>query len=366
MVVAIVVMTVAALVGAYGGPSGTAQARRGGFVSVRAPNPNRAPQAVTISSSKTGRVLQVLISDPYHGMQVDSTSLDRSGHVWVTLTSGPRCRTPGLSSCGGEPRSCRGEVVRVTPWTGRVQTVLTAPDDQLIGDGQPSPDGRFLAYQDGTCNRAYSNQHLVVRNLDTGQSWNIGNALPPCHVLYGITWTGNGRQLAVVYGASVVTASTAERFHVSATDWGDGFCAESKRNGLAVIDARRSQPGLVGSFLHADPDCQISSATATTAGYAAVETCGGVREEYSTGPIRLLLLSPKLQIVSRRKLGACTGGTEIAAGPGHKVLIAAQQGWCHPSRDRMVLTVVHGASAKAILDLPVGGYDDNEIQSISW
>lgn len=354
---------VAVLVAACGGPTGTPQARRGGFVSVRAPNPNRPPVAVTISDSETGRVLQVLIPDPYHGLQVDSTAVDRSGHVWVTLTSGPACPGPG-ESCDSPPRSCKGEVVRITPWTGRIQTVLTAPDDQLIGDGQPSPNGKLLAYQDGTCNRAYFNQHLVVRDLRTGQSWNIGNALPPCHVLGGITWTDDGQHLAVVYGASAVTAATVKRNHEDRRDLGDGYCAGSKRNGLAVIDARRSQPGLVGSFMHADPNCQISSATATVGGYAAVESCGGVRQEYTTGPIRLLLISPHLQILSRRNIGDCAPGSEIAANRANRLLIAVQRG-CDPSIGHMMLLAGHGTKLKAVLDLPVGG-DNYQVQSISW
>src|SRR5215475_686746 len=177
------------------------------FVGVRALPGHSGTQAVTISDAIMGRIQRVVLADPWHGMDVVSTAVDAVGRIWVTLANGPRC-TSNVAGCGPVPDSCAGEVVRIEPSTGALTTVLKASASELIGDAQPSPDGKLVAYLDGSCDRSFFNQHLRVRDIGSGRSWSIGTGLAVCHSLGRIAWTKDGSHLVVSYGQSRLAQGT--------------------------------------------------------------------------------------------------------------------------------------------------------------
>lgn len=309
--------------------------------------------------ASSGRPVRWLLSEPYHGMSVDATAVDRVGRVWVTLTSGPVC-TSDIASCGPKPNSCAGEVITLDPSTDSTATVLTASPGELIADAQPSPDGRYLAYLDGRCDRSYFNQYIRVRNLATGTSQTIGAGLAPCHDLGSLSWRADGTQLAVVYGRSRVNKATAPKYD------GVGTCRDPAPSGLTVLAALTAQPGANGPTATADAGCEITAATATRTGYAAIEGCGHP-SSYLSGPVRLLRYSPQLRPTASTSLGRCVDGAALRADDTGTVLLGATYQFCNPPGKPGPKTVAftdHGHGPTTFYAKPNGGED--AFTAISW
>lgn len=324
------------------------------FVAVRARSGQDGSQVVTVSDATTGRIQRVVLPDPWQGMQVNSTAVDAAGEVWVTLASGPRC-TSNVAGCGPVPGSCAGEVVKIDPLTGMPTPVLKASSSELIGDAQPSPKGRLLAYLDGSCNRSYFNQHLQVRDLATGRSWSIGTGLAVCHSLGSIGWTLDGSDLVVSYGPSSLTPSTT-------SSYGYGTCKQSDPNELAVVPALQPAAGLPGNQLPMDPNCQAEAVTATRRGYAAIEACGST-DNYLSGPASLVLIDSTFHVTTRSHIGTCVDGAELRADSSGSDLLGSSYQFCNPpgkSPPRFVTFTDTGGGPHNIIDAP------NSLTSISW
>ncbi|OJV24683.1 MAG: hypothetical protein BGO26_19205 [Actinobacteria bacterium 69-20] len=328
----------------------------GAFVAVRAVAPPGDSREVTISDAHTGRMLRVVLPDPWHGMQVQATAV-ASGKVWVTLSSGPRCSS-GVEGCGPVPGSCAGQVITIAPTDGTPSVALTAPADELIADAKPSPDGSLLAYLDGSCDSSYFNQHLQVRDLRTGRSWSIGAALAMCHSLGSISWTPNGQNLVVAYGPSTLPPGAAG-------DYGHGTCQSPGPAQLAVVPALQGAPDLPGVHTAMDADCQAAAVTATKDGYAAIEACGS--PDYLSGPALLLALDPTLHITKRTSIGACVDGAELTAGSDFTDLLGSSYQFCNPpgtTPPRTRTFTDTGIGPHTVIDTANSGTD--AVTAISW
>lgn len=329
----------------------------GTFASVRVVGPH-GREAVTISNAVTGRVENVLLPDPWHGMQTSSTAVDSTGRIWVTLTSGPRCSS-NVAGCGPVRNSCSGEVITIDPATGKPTTVFKAPRSELIGDAQPSPNRRLVAYLDGSCNNSYFNQHLQVRDLASGRSWSIGTDLAPCHSLGSISWNRGGTALAVLYGPSTVGAGESGSY-------GYGTCKQPQANGLAVVPALQASTGFPATTMVMDPNCEAEAVTTMTGGYAAIEACAK-NNSYIEGPAFLVTIDSTLRITSRSPIGACVDGAELRSDTTGSDLLGTSYQFCNPpgtSQPRTVTFADMGSGTHDIIDETNGG--SSSVSAISW
>jgi hypothetical protein len=319
--------------------------------------------AVTISDATTGRVQSVVLPDPWHGMEVDSTAVDSVGRLWVTLTSGPRC-TSNVNGCGPLQDSCSGEVITIDPATGKRTTVFKALRSELIGDAQPSPDRRLVAYLDGSCNNSYFNQHLQIRDLASGRSWSIGTGLVVCHSLGSIAWTRDGASLAVFYGPSTVAAGDTP------SSYGYGSCKQSAPRELAVVPALQAATGLPARTMAVDANCEAEAVTTLRDGYAAIEGCAKNNNPingYISGPAFLLVIDSTFHITSRSQIGMCVDGAELRAGTSGSDLLGTSYQFCNPpgtSQPRYVTFVDIGNGPHNVIDVPNEG--SSSVSAISW
>ncbi|MCW2538965.1 MAG: hypothetical protein JWN95_690 [Frankiales bacterium] len=323
------------------------------FVAVRPLPGHTGSRAVTLSDLETGQLTSVVLPQPWHGMTVNATAVDEARRIWVSLSSGPNC-TSNVAGCGPQPGSCHGQIVQINPGTGKPTVVVTAPAGQLIGDAQPSPDGKLVAYLEGTCDRSYFNQHIRVRSLATGASWTIGAGLIVCHTLNSLAWTPDSTTLAVVYGASLVTGTH--------TEYGRGSCAETAPNELATVPALTGATGLPGRLIAVDPGCEAKAATATGTGYAAIEACSAKAgsSDYLGGPAWLLVYNATARVSRRTPIGSCLDGAELRTDTTHTSLLGSSYQFCNPPGTTDPHTVTFTASGprlSTIINEPNGGED---------
>lgn len=284
-------------------------------------------------------------------MQVDSTAVDAAGRIWVTLSSGPRCSS-NVAGCGPIPNSCAGEVITINASTAKLATVLKATRGELIADAQPSPNGALLAYLDGTCNKSYSNQHLVIRDITSGQSWTIGTALEVCHSLSSLSWTPDSKNIVVTYGASLVASADMP------ANYGSGLCRQPGPGELVVVPALAAATRLPGAAMPMEPNCQIEATTATRGGYAAIEICGVTDHDFA-GPAYLVLINPALQVTSRSQIGTNVGDAELRADANGTNLL----GTIGVSPARTVTFTDTGSGPRDVLS-QANGY--TTVTSVSW
>lgn len=327
----------------------------GSFVAV-----SQREQKLGLFEASSGRVIRWLLTEPYQGMTVTATAVDHTGHIWVTVSRGPAC-TSGLAGCGPKSNSCAGNVIKIDPSTDAMTTVLVAPPGTLIADAQPSPDGRYLAFLDGRCDRSYFNQYIRVQDLTSGASWTIGADLLPCHSLGSLSWTSDGKHLAAAYGRSLVTSARA------AAGYGAGTCLAPAVAKIAIVPARSGQPRINGRAAGAQAGCEIKAVTATATGYAAIEGCRGAKRSYLSGPVRLLRYSTHLQRSVEANLGTCVDGAELRTDHTGTALLGTTYQFCNPPGKPDPKTVVFtdpDHRPVTFYEQPNGGED--AFSAISW
>ena len=317
-------------------------------------------QKLGLFDASSGHVVRWLLTEPYQGMTVTATAVDHHGRIWATVSRGPAC-TSNVSGCGPKPDSCAGKVIRLNPLTGAITTILTAPRGALIDDAQPSPDGRYLAFLDGRCDRAYFNQYIRVRDLTTGDSWTIGADLMPCHSLGSLSWAADGKHLVAGYGRSVVTSADA------AAGYGAGTCLTPAAAGVVVIPALSGAPRVDGPTAAAQAGCAIEAVTATNTGYAAIERCGGAKDSYLSGPVRLIRYSTHLRRSVETTIGACVDGAELRTDGTGTALLGTTYQFCNPPGRPGPKTVAftdHRHKPTTFYERPNGGQD--VYRAVSW
>lgn len=289
---------------------------RGDFVALA--NSAGAP-AIMLFDSRTGDAVRKLLPGTRDGMTVTGLSLDRSGNLWITYSSGPRLKAPGLAGGEPEPNTCANEIAVLHASTGRVSVFLHTGDNIQISAASISPDGQQLAYLESGCATGYFNSYIRVTEIASGRSWAIGQQVPRCHAITDPVWTSDGRDLVVAYAPPA-----AAHWHGP-----QGTCQAPLREELVRVPAAAAQPMLRGSVAQAQAHCQITSAAGLAGGQVlAIEACGG--PQYLAGPARLLLYDSRLRLARQLPLGRCTDGNELSADrTGSQVLVAAYL-FCNP------------------------------------
>jgi hypothetical protein len=325
------------------------------FVADRFPPGQHGKQAVTISSATTGRILSVLLPDPWEGMAVNSTAV-ATGLVWVSLWRGPAC-SGDVAGCGPRPNSCASEVLRINPTSGASTVVLRGGPNELISDAHPNPQGGRLAYLASSCARSFGGGHVVIEDLADGHRWSIGAGLPVCHYLGSLAWTPSGSALVAVYGPSPLHAGQG-------ANYGYGTCVGGPANRVAVVPASHGARGLPGSRAEADPGCQIEAVAPAASGYVAIEACGG--PGFLDGKAYLLTYGPRLAIRTRTPIGACLDGAELAASHNSQHLLGNSYQYCNPpgtlSQDIAFVETTNGP--KTIID--ERHTDTATVSALSW
>lgn len=329
------------------------------FVAVRLLSAQPVSWGVTVNNAANGNLEEVVLPQTWEGMTANSTAVDQAGRVWVTLSRGPRCSTPGLATCHPVPGSCASAVVRINPRTGDPEAMLEGSDNEFIEDAQPSPNGKYLAYVVAPCTLA-SDHYLRIRDLITGRSWTIGKRLMACQSLSSVAWSPNGKDLAIDYERSRPSTPIAHG------------CGTSQSGELAVVPAMRGAVDFPGRRVRM-ANCQADAVAATTKGYAAVEACGSLNGfQRRSGPASLVLFDRGLHVTSRTSIGACLwGSVELASGAWEFSLLGVFEHYCvstipgspTPPRTTVLFTDT-GSGPKTVVDKLDG---DIEIYSdVSW
>ncbi|MGH9088081.1 MAG: hypothetical protein ACRDYZ_08205 [Acidimicrobiales bacterium] len=331
------------------------------FVAVSPPPGQDGPWAVTVNDAATGDVEHVVMPAVARHMGVDTTAVDRRCRIWLTFSHGPRCA--GDTAGCGIPGTCASAVVRIVPKTGAAKAVLIGSGNELVEDAQPSPGGELLAYVVATCTRT-PGKYLVVDDLATGRSWTIGRALAPCHSFGSLSWSPDGKDLALAYGRSALR-----------TVGGSRMCGTPLPKELAVVPAMRPAPRLPGRRVHMDPNCQANAVAATRTGFAVLEACGR-KYGYRTGPAPLVFFDLMLHETSRSSVGHCLGTSgELRADPSRSDLLGSTQQSCNPMTIPLpklaparytVLFTDNGSGVHTVIDRRQGGPSWGTFSHVSW
>jgi hypothetical protein len=278
---------------------------------------------VALSDARTGTVLRRLLpATTGTGMQVSGLALDRVGDLWITYSKGP---ISGGQVAGGDPHphTCANEIDVVHVGTGRVTVVMRSGDNILIGDAQPSPDGRQLVYTESACTAQFDSYLRVTdlrSDLEPGRSWTLDQSGPGCHLLESPAWSTSGRALLVNYGPPSEPGADSQT----------GACPVWYAGRLVTLDPAKSQPGLAGPTVRADAGCQINSVVGLADDdVLAIEGCG-TAPEFLDGPAQLLVMDAKSHLVRRLALGDCTDGNELSANPAGTAVLVSAYLYCNP------------------------------------
>jgi hypothetical protein len=294
------------------------------FLSLWSPSRKSGPVLEQFSLDN-GRALRQLATVPENASQPEAGP-DNS--IWLTMSTGPRLRN---NTAGGdpEPDSCSGSVVRLNLDSGTTQTVLTAASSQKIYDAVPSPDGRLLVMETGSCNRSYFNEHLLVKELQSGRQWTIGADAAPCHEISTPSWHRGGTELAFVYGP----ATGAGVPETPRNDLGEGICSSLRPGEVATIPALHASQLSSARLIAPPKECSYETAVFDAWGIAATEGCekGTARGFKGFGEDRgdcyLVQLNSRGQVTARFPLRREPNPTRLASSPsGALVLVTEENG----------------------------------------
>lgn len=253
-------------------------------------------------SLKTGRRLGTVARVPVAtGESVSLPAARPGGPVLLTFSSGARCAGPpgggpSAGPCIPLANSCTGRVESLSPATGAVSTLLTAPSSTLVTDAVPSPDGRMVVMASAGCETSYFDASLVVRNLASGRQWSIGADAARCHEIGRPAWSADGSRLVFPYGPSILPHQTKP----SASE----FCSVPRYSRLVVVPAGHASSTTAWKLILADKGCSFESATFDRRGIAAAEGCRhgdprGFSANPGLGDAYLLQLNRHDRVVAR-------------------------------------------------------------------
>lgn len=120
----------------------------------------RTKRALALLSSTDGRPVRNLAVTTANGFSaLADPSRGPNGDVWFVRAPGP----------------CGGRIVRIDAATGRASVVVNRSGVN-VGGPVASPDGRWLAFRESSCDPRNSANQLVLRDLSTGDE---RRSLPP-------------------------------------------------------------------------------------------------------------------------------------------------------------------------------------------
>ena len=176
-----------------------------------------SPDYLSAFSTHDGRRLANLLNlDRLPGhLQLNSLDRGRRGDIWLVMASGPDIKGPGgVANPPTVPNSCRGELLRLNPATGRLTVVWNSPHDEYLLGEQLAPNNKQLAIISGHCKNNVPAEPVQILGLRTMHLRSIG-ANPSCGQLSFQSWSADSRQVIVYATPSSRSASvdTAARCH---------------------------------------------------------------------------------------------------------------------------------------------------------
>ena len=269
-------------------------------------------------SAQTGKVIKRVGPGKRNGMSVAGLARFSADVLLVTYSIGPAC-TSNINGCGPKPDTCGGEVDALNLASGAITTLWRVGRDQRLTAARLSPDRTMLAALASPCVPSYFNDHLVVRRLRDGASWNIGDRVPRCHLLRTPQWTADSAHLLVSFAPPTGT---------SPYTGADGTCTGFGDSHVVQVDAGHAQPLISGTTVGAPAGCTYQALATSAARTYAVQACGPDQPRLQ-GPATLVRLDETLRVTQHRSIGECTDGNDLAADPAKGVLLAAYL-FCNP------------------------------------
>jgi hypothetical protein len=258
----------------------------------------------------TGRRLRSVA--PAHVGNYRAVSVSRffDHTLLVAYARGPECSS-GIAGCGPRPYTCGGRLLEVDDSSGHVKHRWSIPDNTYLRSATAPVhgDGR-VALVIAPCVPSYFNQHIEIRQLNTGRHFEIGDAAPRCHGLGGPAWIDDDRRLFLRYAPP-----TDPNYHGA-----DGICPEVGSPSLIRVQSDRSQPDLPSPGTYADPGCSFTSISAAGSAIYAIEGCGPGNG--LTGSANLVRLSMAGRITARWPLAKCPNGNDLAISAAGTVFIS--------------------------------------------
>lgn len=262
----------------------------------------RTKRALALLSSTDGRpvrVLAVATSNTFSTLADPSRGPD--GDVWFVRA----------------PKPCGGRIVRIDAATGRGTVVVSRPAT-VLGGPVASPDGRWLAFRESSCDLRDGANQLVLRDLVTGVERNV---LPvdargrlgavPAPTRLGTRPPGkyNGANVPVprvpaFQSAPAWSPDSSRLAVVRALDLGSTIVGA----GVVVLD---TATGRQVRQLAASPGCSFESAAYDGPGLAFGETChaDSNRPQSSVVQVRVDLRG----VLSRHQLAPCSTDPKVTA-----------------------------------------------------
>jgi hypothetical protein len=268
-------------------------------------------------SAVTGKVIRRILPSTRGRLGLDGVSVLRRGVLLVTYSTGPSC-SGDIAGCGPIQGSCGAEVDSVRVSTGAVTSLWRVGRDSRLSDAVASPDGQQFAALASPCVPSYFNDHVVVRRIADGQTWQLGNGLPRCHALSPPAWTNHGADLLVAYAPA-----TSPKPYTGA----DGTCAATGDSELLRVNAHRDQSALSGKAWKPARGCTFESVAGSSTSAFATQGCGP--QEHLQGPAWLDRLASSGRPARQWRIGTCTDGNDVAINAHDQVLVAAYL-FCNP------------------------------------
>jgi hypothetical protein len=269
-------------------------------------------------SALSGAVIKRVASGKRDGLSVTGLARFSPVALLVTYSAGPAC-TSNVAGCGPKPSTCGGEVDTLNLTTGAVTVLWRLGRNQRLSAARPSPDGTKIAALTSPCVPSFFNDHLVVRRLTDGATWNIGDRVARCHLVGAPQWSADSAHLLVTYAPS-----TGAHPYSGA----DGLCTGVGDSRLVELDANRAQPLIAGVAIPAPIGCTYQALATDGAAAYAVQACGPY-EPRLHGPATLVRLDQALRVTQHWPIGECTDGNDLATDPIKGVLLAAYL-FCNP------------------------------------
>ncbi|MGA9285095.1 MAG: hypothetical protein WBV85_06590 [Solirubrobacteraceae bacterium] len=121
--------------------------------------------------------------------------------------------------------------------------------------------------------RSYFNEHLLLADLNTGQSWTIGAGARVCHRISAPSWNARGTSLIFTYAPSDPAVRVGKRD-------GYGLCSDPIEGVIVILSATHPADLASAQIVKPARGCSYLSAVFDPEGIAATEACehGALRE----------------------------------------------------------------------------------------
>jgi hypothetical protein len=328
--------------------------RSGSFVSLWLKPRMRYP-VIELFSLRSGRPLGRLADTPMESTGPPHPT--QNGELWLTSTTGPKCRYPLSIDCGPPvPDSCSSTIRSIDPATGSEQVIASFPRSMLVSDAIPSGTGQLAVLMTGGCSNAYFNEHFVVEDLASGRSWAIGADARPCHGLSAPAFNAGGSRLVFTYAPSALRPGEPRPGPGAAGE----VCLAPKASGIVVVAADQPSSARSWKLIAPRSGCQYTSAAFDDSGIAAFQTCApgrrGPPSNDFLGPDAFVQLDAGGRVLYRVPL-------ELGANPGvvlsdpvtGEVLITQDQTYRQHRPTHEFVWQLHGRRLRLIATYPFSG-----------